>query len=1260
MVPRKGTAAPSPDRADDVQMGKVGILELLRYRKGVEWLWVVVGGISAFLSGGTTPLFMYFFGRLTTDAYDRTKAKDVMNTFAMLMSGVGMTSMVLSFVKTVTYMITAYRDVGRIKSAYFASLLHQDIAWHDAHKPGELISHLTGDTRLILNGINDRFAGCIESLGMGIVGFTLSFLASWELSLLILSSVPIFVVLMVILSSISSRLISITRSYYAKAGSIAQEAIENMRTVQSFNREDFESERFEDSVRQSRKAGIKKEFLSVMTGGIVMGVMIGVLGCSFFLAAYLVENNRADVGTVSATFLSILYGAMGLGQIFPSLMGFVESRTAAYPIFETVDCMPEIRLGRRDPNGNSVFEDSINFRGVKFAYPTRLDQPIFRSLDVCIKRGEKVAFSGSTGCGKSSIIALLQRFYDPQDGQVLIDGRDLRDINLWQWRQEIGIVSQEPNLFSGTIIENVRMGNPDATEEEVVRACRKARIHDTILTLPLGYETKVGSVGRQLSGGQKQRLAIARAIIRGAKVLLLDEATSALDRKSEVQVQLAIDDLTKNSKMTVITIAHRVSTIRGMDRIYFLDNNGNGSYIAEVGTYDELLKMNGRFAAMVMMQDTTAGNLRTVIHDTSFYVYPNTSESNSDSSDKDDAFSISSRSRAAFYDAEDDWSCYSDERDVPFEHRTDWELHKTSVSMWRLMKLTKGNWWAAVLGALGSILSAIVFPFVSMIFTELVNVLGTYKETGNAEKMNQELRIYIGFLIGLGGLFFCGSFLTGFYGYIGEHLTYYLRTHLFLQILRQDQTFFDMPDRDPGSLAAMLSGDCEAVHQLYGPTLGSRLKSVFMLFAGVAIGLYMQWKVALIAFSTMPLLVGSIIAQQLFYADANDIKKKAGIDTIVSEALGSIRTVHSFNLQHSMNQAFKRCVNEEEVVAEKRSVLISVLVSFTELALMGSMAISFWYGGTLVEKGETEFSNVLVVTMAITMATTLAGAEAGSFATKVRDARKAANNVFSIIDRVPDVDCYEYGAMAISDSVGIELKDVDFAYPARSNCAVLDELNLSFLAGTSNGLMGHTGCGKSTIIQLLARFYPADSGVVLINGVDITAIDLVAWRSHISIVLQEPSLFSGSIRDNIKYSYPEASDEEMYEAARIACIHEEVMRMEDEYDTEVGYRGQQLSGGQKQRVAIARAVLRCPRLLLLDEATSALDNATEAAVQANLDAYQQRFGVTTVAVAHRLTTIRHCNQIVLLDSGKIIEQGTHDELMEQDGEYKVRWQLTQS
>lgn len=1237
----------------------VGPLEVFRYTTVSDRVMLLIGCVSAFGVGGSVPLFMYFFGQMTTQAYSGSATSAVTNNFGLLMTCIGSLTFVLAFVTNATFLVGASRQVGRMKCAYFAAVLGQDIGWHDDHKPGELISRLTGDTRVIHAGLNDRLSGGVQNSGMGILGFIFAFMSSWELTLLVIGSLPILVVVTSIISRIASRCITETRQQYAVAGAVATEVLENIKTVQTFNRETYESDRFAASVLNSRAAGIKKDFMMSAANGSAMCIMFCVVGCSFIFAKYLIIWGRADAGTVSSAFFSVLYGASGFGAVFPALMSWTESRTAAYPLFQTIDRQPAIDV---DAKGKRcVFEKEISFRDVTFAYPTRPDQTVFRNLSVTIRKGEKVAFSGSTGCGKSTIIALLQRFYDPIDGVVEVDGVDVRQFSVKEWRNKIAIVSQEPTLFSGTVLENVRVGKPSASVDEVVLACKRARIHDTIMTLPRGYKTSIGAVGGQLSGGQKQRLAIARAIVRKADLLLLDEATSALDRKSEIEVQKALDDLIEEGNMTVVTIAHRLATIKRMDCIYYLDHEGDGSYIAEYGSYADLIQMNGRFAQMAMMQEPlgTLSRLNSQASFTSNTKGGLVTEELDTLSRNDSLYNDDELGGRLGYGEDDRWSQVSNEKDVPFEHRTEWEQAHTEVTMWRIIKLTKSRTWAIVLGFIGSIGTAIVIPVCGLLISQLIVYFGEYAIDKDEAKLNKGLWLLTPFLFAIGALSFLTYMLTGFYGYVGEHLTYYLRTTLFRQLLRQDQTFFDLPKRGAGSLGGILSGDCEAVHQLYGPVLGSRLKSIFSLLGGVLIGLLFQWKVALVALATMPILVAGMVAQQVFFANKTSPSEKS-LDVIVSESLSAIRTINSFNMKDRMILQYKRLVNAEEAVSEKRSALISLIVGFTEFVSNGSVALCFWYGGTLSDSGEADFGQVMVATMAVMMGVSFAGMEAGSFATKMRDARRAARSVFSIIDRVPDIDSYEFGDTNFGeDTCDITFDDVGFVYPARDLVEVLQGVNVHFCNGTSNGLMGQTGCGKSTIVQLLARFYNPSRGVVSVNGHDLASLDIVTWRENISIVLQEPSLFSGTIRENIKYSCPQATDEEMIEAARLACIHDDILKMDNGYDTEVGYRGRELSGGQKQRVAIARGIIKCPRLLLLDEATSALDNATEAAVQENLNAYQKRFDVTIISIAHRLTTIQNADQIVLLDYGRVREQGTHEELIALNGEYKMRWDLTQ-
>ncbi|KAH9577598.1 ABC transporter type 1 [Trypanosoma melophagium] len=502
---------------------------------------------------------------------------------------------------------------------------------------------------------------------------------------------------------------------------------------------------------------------------------------------------------------------------------------------------------------------------------------------------------------------------------------------------------------------------------------------------------------------------------------------------------------------------------------------------------------------------------------------------------------------------------------------------------------------------------------------------------------------------------FLGWALQSFYGLAGERLTTQLRVMLFRQILRQDMSFFDIPGRDAGTLSGMLSGDCEAVHQLLGPSIGLKVQTFFTVAVGLVIGFIYQWKLACVAMACLPVVAAGNAVQQLIAMGFTQ-KKGDKSDALVTEALSNVRTVTSFNLKDGRIALYLDIVNDTVPKEMRLSALIGVIVGISQFVFYGAFALCFWYGGKLINAGEATFERVVIAAMAVLMGAMGAG-EAGGFVSKMAHAQESAKRVFSVIDRVPDIDVRVEGDKDLGDGCDIVFRKVKFIYPARPKQLVLASVDINFRDGTSNGLMGQTGCGKSTIIQMLARFYDSRSGSITVNGKDIRSLDITAWRENISIVLQEPDLFSGTVQDNIRYSCPGATDEEVERAARLASIHEEIIGWPEGYKTDVGYKGRALSGGQKQRVAIARGFLRNSHLVLLDEATSALDNVTEARVQQAINEYQREHHVTIISIAHRLTTIRHCDQITLLDSGRILECGSHDELMALNGEYKVRWEL---
>jgi ATP-binding cassette, subfamily B (MDR/TAP), member 1 len=1232
-------AVDSPSVVVDVGKNDDGLVparEVFRYADNIDKALMAWGSISAFCAGAGMPAFSYVFGEMINELVGSNPA-DVESKLAstsLIMTIVGVVVYILQGSFVGCFLISAHRQIARIKANFFAAILRQDMAWHDEHKPGELTARMTGDTRVLQNGINDKFGNGIMQFGMFIFGFGFGFYYSWELTLVMTGTLPLIAGVGGLMAKAMTSMTEQSRAHFAKAGAVATEVMENVRTVQTFGQEQRETSRFAEAVIEAEAAGIKKEVVSNVSIGATYCIMFCTYTIAFWFSAYLIEWRRNDVGEVTATFFSVLLGSFGIGLVFPSITAFTEARGAASKIYSVIERKPEIDI-LADGKDVTTVHNSIDFKNVRFSYPTRRDQVLFTDLNIEIPRGKKVAFSGASGCGKSSIIGLLQRFYDPIEGTVLVDGVDMRELRLASWRSLIGIVSQEPSLFSGSMADNVRIGKSDATMEEVIHACRLANIHDTIMNLPDQYETSVGNVGSQLSGGQKQRIAIARAIIKKPTLLILDEATSALDRKSEVEVQAALDSLLADAsnQMTVVVIAHRLATIRNVDCIYYIDYDAvSGSHIAESGTFDELMALKGHFATMAIKQGAHRAT-----------------DSAASPSQQASASSPSARAGG------DGPRKQREEDAVPIEKLLEYEVNKTEVPAARIMELNRENLWAVCLGMVGSLISGGIYPVYAFVFGRMLNILGTY--ANDIPRLHSETKVFAPLFIALGFAALIGWVLQSFYGYAGEKLTTKLRTALFRNILRQDQSFFDTPGRDAGSLSGLLSGDSEAIHQLWGPSIGFKVQLVCNIAVGLIIAFVHVWKLAFVTLATMPIIIlAGAVQQMLLVGFGHQAEGATKEESVVIESLTNVRTVVSFNLGAERSRLYAATVADELPRNIKKSLAIGIIYGFTQFSFYGMFALAFWYGGKLISQGEADFEGVMITTMAVMMGAMGAG-EAGGFASKVNDAQISSKRVFAVIDRKPSIDPYDRGDEAIGDGCAVTFDAVKFIYPARPKQVVLKSLSAEFRDKTFNGLMGQTGCGKSTSIQMLARFYNPTDGEIRVNGKPMLGIDLQTWRQNLSIVLQEPNLFSGTIRENIRYSMEDATDEQVEHAARLAAIHDDIVNMPNGYDTDVGYKGRALSGGQKQRVAIARGLLRKPKLLLLDEATSALDNATETKVQEGIEAALKDHPMTIVSIAHRLTTIRHADKILLLDEGEILEEGNHNELMALGGEYKTRWEL---
>ena len=1229
------------ERAETTRVADVS--QVFRYADRLDVVLMSFGAVCAFLAGAGMPGLAEMFGHLLQSLTDSPSDIDErMTDLALIMVYIGIGLFVLSFFQVFCWMLAGQRQVARIRLRFFEAVLRQDIEWHDEHPSGELTTCMDGNIRVLQNGIDDKLSSGILQLGLFVFGFGFGFYHSWQLTLVMLGTLPLVAFVASAMTNVMTQMTEASREQYATAGKIANEVLGNLKTVQIYGREEYEVQRFCAASAPSQRANIRREFANSTSIGLTYFVMFCSYAVAFWFASYLIEWGDATIGDITSAFFAVLMGSFGLGRIFPSVSAFVASLAAAHKVLAVIDRIPKIDIYNR--NGVTLkhgMRDGVEFHNVNFAYPSRPDSKLFEDLTLYIRKGESVAFSGMSGCGKSSLIQLLQRYYDPDGGSITVDGVGMRDLNLRWWRDQIGFVSQEFSLFSGTVSDNVRVGKPDATDGEVFCACKTANVHNFIMTLPDKYDTRIGANGSLLSGGQKQRLAIARAIVKNPSILILDEATSALDRQSEMEVQAALDGIIAAGGLTVLVIAHRLATIRNVNTIHFMiHDNVNGSRIVESGSYDELMAHGRHFRDMARAQATVGAedvSSGVMTHGFTCGDYQPTTDGVS-------VVPVVPQVPVGGPRAENDADKCSAEK----------EVGEATVPHARVLRLLSADWWAVLLGLLGSAVSGGLYPAYAVVIANMFEVLGKYADRPTV--LREKTPLWAGLFIAIAGAALIGWMLQAFYAVAGERLTRRLREMVFRAILRQDAAFFDVPGHDVGAMGAILSGDCEAVHQLWGPSLGLKIQMSCNLVAGLVVALIYQWKLALVTACGIPAIAISAILQQALLVGFDRGREDGNsVDSIRLEALANIRTVAAFNMQHQQVNMY-RSSNEAAERAFRNSAIVGLIFGLSQFMIFGVFALSYWYAGQLMKSGEADFLDVVIASTAVLMGALGAG-EAGGFASKLQDAAVAAKRVFFLLDLRPPIDSSAGEDIDVGAGCAIAISDLRFQYPARPDVHVLRGLSTSFNNGAMTGVMGQSGCGKSTIIQLLSRFYQYE-GSIRVNGKDLKGLNVAEWRSKLAAVFQEPALFSGSVRDNIKYSRMDATDEEVYEAARLAAIHEDILLMPNGYETDVGYSGLALSGGQKQRVAIARALLRNPRLLLLDEATSALDNATEGRVQSGLaKAVHTKRPMTIISVAHRLTTIREADKIILMNGGVIIEEGSHDELMALNGQYRERWEL---
>ncbi len=932
--------------------------------------------------------------------------------------------------------------------------------------------------------------------------------------------------------------------------------------------------------------------ISVMTRGLTD------LGTAFGAAAALAYGAyRVNHGDMSLeALLIVLMAGTEIFRPLRDLRGVLHAGLNGESAAAGINALLETRVTA--PSGTQhpgTISPSIAFEDVGFAYPGGR-RAAHQGLSFDIKAGERVGVVGPSGSGKSSIVRLLLRLHDPQAGAVRIGGRDLKDLDPDAIRSMIAVVAQDTYLFHGTVEENLRLGRPDATEEEVVAAATAANAHGFIHALPNGYQTVIGERGASLSGGQRQRIAIARALLRDSPILVLDEALSSVDAENEAVIQQALDRLMAGR--TTLILAHRLSSVIGADRILVL---GDGA-VVQSGRHAELIAVDGPYRDLMGPQmgvETSGEALAELLPEET----RGSERSAVVSSLSEDAASVG-------------WL-------------------DTIRTLMRVVRPYHGQLAITVLCGIGRV---IAFIGVGVAGALLLAAVRAHEPVGT-------LVTALLIVAPLAGL------LHYMESWIAHAMAYALLAEMRIDLFRKLDALAPayLLRRRSGDLVALATQDVETVEYFFAHTIAPAIVA-FLVPAAVLIALGgIAWPLAL------------ALSPFLIYAGLSPMRGRRRIDTLGSAARGALGTLGAyatetiqglselvaFNAAGARRSGFMAAVRDYQGMRLRLLADLTFQASALEVATgFGGLAVA-GTGAWLVAHGGLA-PGMLPLVVLISVAAFLPVSEIAQVGRQLADTIASTRRLHVVhAEPVAIADGY-LDPVAPAGGSAVRFEDVRFTYPGRSIPA-LEDVAFEVPAGATVALVGPSGAGKTTIANLLLRFWDPNSGAIRLDGANLRDLRLDGLRARIALVSQDTYLFNDTLEANVRLARPGATSDQIELALSRAALQEFVAGLPEGLATRVGERGVQLSGGQRQRIAIARAFLKDAPLLVLDEATSHLDTISEAAVRSALDALM--VDRTTIVVAHRLSTIRAADLILVLRAGRLIEAGTHPDLIARRGVY---------